>query len=163
MMATEFDTRIGVHMLNNRPTVLALDLEGTLISTAHSQIPRPGLCDFLKHCQALFPRIVIFTAVEEARFRPIARLLVENGDAPSWFADIEYIHWYGVIKDFKFIPNANVSDILLVDDFEPYVQKEQKSQWVRIENFDPPYPEVADELERVLKLLEQHVGLITKS
>jgi hypothetical protein len=63
-----------------------------------------------------------------------------------------------VIKDFKFIPNANVSDILLVDDFEPYVQKEQKSQWVRIENFDPPYPEVAEELERVLKLLEQHVA-----
>lgn len=30
-----------------RPTVLALDLEGTLISNAMSQIPRPGLHAFL--------------------------------------------------------------------------------------------------------------------
>lgn len=30
-----------------RPTILALDLEGTLISTAYSQIPQPGLRHFL--------------------------------------------------------------------------------------------------------------------
>ena len=28
--------------------VIALDLEGTLISNAHSQIPRPGLYRFLE-------------------------------------------------------------------------------------------------------------------
>lgn len=29
------------------PTILAMDLEGTLISNVVSQIPRPGLLDFL--------------------------------------------------------------------------------------------------------------------
>jgi hypothetical protein len=31
-----------------KPTILALDLEGTLISNAISQIPRPGLHCFLE-------------------------------------------------------------------------------------------------------------------
>jgi len=41
--------------------VLALDLEGTLISNAMSQIPWPGLAGFLNRCAELFPRIVMFT------------------------------------------------------------------------------------------------------
>jgi hypothetical protein len=49
------------------PRVLALDLEGTLISNAASQIPRPGLYEFLASCQQLFQRIVIFTTVSEAK------------------------------------------------------------------------------------------------
>ena len=71
--------------------VLALDLEGTLISNAVSQIARPGLFDFLEDCRELFPRIVIFTSVNEERFRAIANLLTTEGYAPNWFADIEYI------------------------------------------------------------------------
>ncbi len=139
-----------------KPMTLALDLEGTLISTAHSQIPRPGLRHFLTLCKELFPRIVIFTAVEEPRFRPIAKLLVADGFAPAWFADIEYVQWQGVIKDLRFIPHASVSEVVLVDDFEPFVHKEQKTQWVRIANFDPPYAGDND-FERVLQLLEQYV------
>ena len=38
--------------------VLALDLEGTLVSNAMSQIARPGLRDFLEFCGEAFPRIV---------------------------------------------------------------------------------------------------------
>jgi len=56
--------------------VIALDLEGTLISNAVSQIARPGLFDFLEECRKLFPRIVIFTSVNEERFRSIANLLI---------------------------------------------------------------------------------------
>ena len=41
--------------------VLALELEGTLISNAVSQIAWPGLFDFLEDCRKLFPRIVIRT------------------------------------------------------------------------------------------------------
>jgi hypothetical protein len=58
--------------------VLALDLEGTLISNAMSQIPRPGLANFLTRCAEIFPRIVMFTTVKEDRFRRIARLLVDE-------------------------------------------------------------------------------------
>jgi hypothetical protein len=37
-----------------RPTVLAVDLEGTLISNTMSQIPRPGLFMFLSRCPRCF-------------------------------------------------------------------------------------------------------------
>lgn len=89
--------------------VLALDLEGTLISNAMSQIPRPGLAEFLTRCAELFPRIVMFTTVKEDRFRKIARLLVDERVAPSWFAEMEYITWHGETKDLKFVPGVHPS------------------------------------------------------
>jgi hypothetical protein len=54
---------------------IALDLEGTLISNAVSQFPRPGLFTFLEYCHQNFDRVVIFTAVNEVRFRSISRTL----------------------------------------------------------------------------------------
>jgi hypothetical protein len=62
---------------------IALDLEGTLISNAVSQFPRPGLFTFLEYCYENFvgvasrleTRLVIFTAVNEVRFRSISRTL----------------------------------------------------------------------------------------
>jgi hypothetical protein len=59
--------------MQDRNSVLALDLEGTLISNAISQIPRPGLYLFLDNCSQKFDRIVIFTAISEKRFRIIAK------------------------------------------------------------------------------------------
>ncbi len=66
---------------------IALDLEGTLISNAVSQFPRPRLFIFLEYCHQNFvggsgafasaiasrfeTRLVIFTAVNEVRFRSI--------------------------------------------------------------------------------------------
>jgi hypothetical protein len=71
-------------LLEQRKTkklTIALDLEGTLISNAVSQFPRPGLFTFLEYCHQNFVgiasrfenRLVIFTAVNEVRFRSIAR------------------------------------------------------------------------------------------
>ncbi len=65
---------------------IALDLEGTLISNAVSQFPRPGLLTFLEYCHQNFvgvasrfdTRLVIFTAVNEVRFRSISRTLDEK-------------------------------------------------------------------------------------
>ena len=116
--------------------VLALDLEGTLISNAVSQIPRPGLFDFLEDCRKLFPRIVIFTSVNEARFRNIAYLLTSEGYAPNWFADIEYVTWSGDTKNLFFIEGASPDEILLVDDYEKYVHPGQESQWIKAPDFD---------------------------
>ena len=67
---------------------IALDVEGTLISNAVSQLPRPGLFTFLEYCHQNFDRLVIFTAVHEVRFRLIARTLAEAGDVPAWFIDL---------------------------------------------------------------------------
>nr|WP_313955409.1 NIF family HAD-type phosphatase [Stenotrophomonas rhizophila] len=62
-----------------RPTVLALDLEGTLISNAISQIPRPGLRRFLEEVRSEFERLVLFTTVPKDRVRAIATLLEKRG------------------------------------------------------------------------------------
>ncbi len=142
----------------NRFTVLALDLEGTLISNAMSQIPRPGLFAFLERCRVLFPRVVMFTTVNEERFRRIATLLVADGAAPAWFADIEYVAWEGETKDLTFIPGAAVGETLLVDDFEVYVHPGQESQWIEVDYFDAPYDEQDTGLARVLVALQQRLG-----
>lgn len=119
--------------------VLALDLEGTLISNAMSQIPRPGLAEFLTRCAELFPRIVMFTTVKEERFRKIACLLVDEKVAPTWFAGMEYIAWQGETKDLQFVPGVDPHQVLLVDDFEKYVHPGQEAQWLQVEHFDYPY------------------------
>jgi hypothetical protein len=142
----------------SHPTVLALDLEGTLISNAMSQIPRPGLFAFLERCQALFPRVVMFTTVKEERFRKIATLLVDEKAAPPWFADVEYVNWEGKTKDLSFIPGISTPEALLVDDFEVYIHPGQESQWVKVDYFDYPYDETDTGLVKVLQTLEQRLG-----
>jgi hypothetical protein len=145
-------------MKTKTPSVLALDLEGTLISNAMSQIPRPGLYEFLTRCSELFPRVVIFTTVSEERFRSIARLLVGEKFAPPWFADIEHISWHGETKDLSFIPGVQPLDALLVDDFEKYVHPGQESQWLQIDYFDYPYEATDTGLLKMIGILAEHAG-----
>jgi len=134
-------------------TTLALDLEGTLLSNAMSQIPRPGLYDFLVGCEALFGRIVIFTAVAELRFRSIAALLAAEGHAPGWFADIEYVQWNGETKDLTYVHGVEPGEVLLVDDLQEYVHPGQEDQWVRVAPFVAPYSSSDDGLRTVLQTL----------
>jgi hypothetical protein len=138
--------------------VLALDLEGTLISNAVSQIARPGLFDFLEACREIFPRIVIFTSVNEERFRSIANRLTTEGYAPNWFADIEYINWTGETKDLKFVEGVSPEEILLVDDYAKYVHQGQESQWIKVPDFDYPYSDDDPGLRDVLQLLRIRVA-----
>ena len=134
--------------------VLALDLEGTLISNAMSQIPRPGLFAFLERCREMFLRVVMFTTVNEGRFRAIARLLVEDAYAPAWFQDMAFVQWQGLTKDLSFIPGAEVATTLLVDDSEAYVHPGQEAQWVQVMYFDYPYLTTDMGLTQVLQQLE---------
>jgi hypothetical protein len=143
---------------SKKALVLALDLEGTLISNGISQIPRPGLLLFLTRCFELFPRIVMFTTVKEERFRQIATLLVEEGFAPAWFASIEYITWTGKTKDLSFVPCAELETTLLVDDFEEYVHQEQSAQWLKIDCFDYPYEQTDTGLFKMLDILAEIAG-----
>ena len=137
--------------------VIALDLEGTLISNAMSQIARPGLHDFLEACRALCGRVVIFTTVKEDRFYEIATTLANEGFAPNWFKEIEYVKWSGPIKNLSFIKNVDPTQAVLVDDFEGYVSIEQKAQWIGIEQFCHPYSDADDELKSVLQKLELYL------
>ena len=110
------------------PSILALDLEGTISSNAVSQIPRPGLLEFLDRCRELFPRIVLFTTVSETRFRMIADVLIWERAAPTWFARLAYVSWTGTIKDLSLICDAAIEDCPLVDDYEEYVHPGQHDQ-----------------------------------
>lgn len=125
-------------MQHVRPTILALDLEGTLISNAISQIPRPGLYRFLEDIQGNFERLVMFTTVPEDRFRTIATLLAAEGSAPDWFARLHCICWSGKTKDLRDV-SRRLGDALLLDDYRPYVHLGQERFWVHIPSFESPY------------------------
>jgi hypothetical protein len=140
-------------MTHIRPRILALDLEGTLISNAMSCFPRPGLRAFLEGCHGNFQRVVVFTAVAEKRVRPILDVLVDEASAPSWFRTVEIVAWTGEVKDLRFIGGCDPVEVLLVDDLESYVHPEQRAQWVPIVPFVAPYPETDRELERVMRRL----------
>jgi len=152
---------------NQSIKVIALDLEGTLISSAVSQIPRPGLYDFLQWCTQTFERVVIYTSVYEEKFREIANMLVLSGEAPNWFATIEYIHWQGNTKKLRFISNALLNEILLLDDCEMVIHPDEMSQWLPIKCFDPNFSKkLVDEtsedteLKHVIEKIDKRINAI---
>jgi hypothetical protein len=119
---------------------IALDLEGTLISNAVSQFPRPGLWSFLEFCRERFEEVFLFTAVREDRCREIAGLLADEGSAPAWFRGVPCVEWDRVRKDLSRVPGIPVGGCLLLDDNPSYVRPDQKRLWIRIAAFDAPYP-----------------------
>ena len=134
--------------------VLAIDLEGTLISDIDSRRARPGLFEFLEFCRRGFERLAVFTWVHESSLRDVAALLVERGEAPAWFEGIEYVSWSGDYKDLRFIKGARPETAALLDDDGDYVHPEQLHQWIEIAPFERPYPAEDGELARVQRLLE---------
>lgn len=138
--------------------LLALDVEGTLVSNAVSRVARPGLHDFLEFCRNGFPRVLVYTGVDERRFRELAWQLVSEGAAPEWFGQVTHVPWTGAYKDLGSIPGANVAASLLVDDMEACVHPEQIDRWVRIQPFEKPYPASDAELSRVMAVLTTYLA-----
>lgn len=143
--------------------ILALDLEGVLITNAISQFPRPGLLPFLTQCDAMFghENICIFTTVPEKRFRAIASTLVAENNAPRWFEDIRYIDWVGEHKDLRFV-HDDIEKVIIVDDYPPYVKQTQKHRLIQIPQYMEPYthamPNITDkELEILAEKLNDLV------
>ncbi|WP_031386813.1 NIF family HAD-type phosphatase [Desulfonatronum thiodismutans] len=141
-----------------RLEVLALDLEGTLVSNAVSQIARPGLHDFLEFCRREVPRLVLYTSVPERKVREVTANLVAEGSAPAWFKNVECVHWNGRVKDLTMIQGTTVERTLLIDDYEGYVIEEQRRQWLPIDTYSTPYSADDTELQRVRQVLENEWG-----
>lgn len=117
-------------------TVIALDLEGTLIKDQIDPQPRPGLYEFLEVLPRITARIVMMTTVPESKFREIAQSLVAQGVAPPWFVQVEYVTWQRPYKDMLQIPGiTDPSEALLVDDYEGYVHPDQRHCWLQVETF----------------------------
>jgi len=131
------------------PRVIALDLEGTLISNAVSVFPRPGLHAFLEFCRAAFEKVVLFSTVRPERLRAITQSLCDEGSTPPWFAAVERVEWSGPTKDLRFVVGFEPPEVLLVDDQERYVAPAQKGQWIPVAEFAPPYSSDDSELARI--------------
>lgn len=120
-----------------RPTVVALDLERTLIDDALSGRPRPGLFEFVQFCLERFERVVLFTTVEEADAREVLEALVDTHAVPEEFlARLDYVPWSGEFKDLSFVPDVAPERVVLVDDDGGWVRQDQRDQWVEVMPWD---------------------------
>lgn len=134
-------------------TVLALDLEGTLIDDARSGQPRPGLREFLDFCDERFGRVAVFTTVEEADACEVLADLDRAGYLPAGLLDrLEFVAWTGEYKDLGFVAGAAPSEVVLIDDDDGWVRPDQRGQWVPVAPWDGG-PDV--ELARVRAVLER--------
>ncbi|WP_411849341.1 NIF family HAD-type phosphatase [Stenotrophomonas sp. LGBM10] len=145
-----------------KPTILALDLEGTLISNAISQIPRPGLFQFLENVRSQFEELVMFTTVPEPLTRNIAGLLVREGSAPEWFTQLSYVQWSGKTKDLSYVC-PRLGGALLLDDHGPYVHPGQEQFWVEIPLYGSPYSEDDKGLKIASARLLERLSILEKS
>lgn len=138
-------------------TVLALDLERTLISDAMNREPRPGLFAFLLFCVQNFQRVVLLTSVNRTTALEVLRELQAQGCVPAEFVDaVEYIEWDGRHKDLRFVRGAAMEDILFVDDDPAWVMPGQEAQYIAIVEYDPYLVQGEDtELQRVRTVLEK--------
>lgn len=120
-------------------TLLAVDLEGTLVSTAVSAFARPGLAQFLTWANSTFPTVVLFTSVPAPRARAVVAALVELGEAPGWFRDIEIVEAAGSVKDLlRLVPS--LYEALLVDDQQTSSAPGQEHRLVLVPSWVHPYP-----------------------
>lgn len=152
------------------PKVLALDLEGTLISDAVSQIPRPGLLRFLAFCRSRFAKIVLYAAVPWDRVKAILARLVQEKCAPKWFAEVRFEQWNDDPTDFQYpgwdgdtthlghLLGCQPEQMLIVDDRATHIRHDQVAQWIKAKPFESPYPADDRELERLESIIQERVG-----
>lgn len=142
-----------------RKTLLCLDLEGTLISNAVSQIPRPGLYRFLEQVAELCD-LIIYTSVNKNRVTAIQHLLVEEGAAPQWFKKLHVVHPTGTVKPKS---ACGREDAFLLDDQEGVIAPGEHQWWIQIDEYMPPYSEDDRALYRVLEDIEIRIRLCEPS
>jgi hypothetical protein len=132
---------------------LVLDLEGTLISNAVSQFPRPGLFEFLELCRSCFSNVLIYSGVREEKYRSVAAQLIVDNQAPRWFSGLQHEHWIGDYKDLRVLDGMSLGTMVIVDDQEECIHPEQRKRWIRIKEFEAPYSSDDCELERIAFIL----------
>lgn len=119
----------------NRKPLLCLDVEGTLISNAVSQIPRPGLYEFLEGLSRICD-LALYTSVSRERLQSIQDVLIQERAVPSWFRELPTFHPEG---NLKFKANCRRHDAVLLDDQATVIAPGERDWWIPIEEFLPPY------------------------
>lgn len=139
--------------------LLCLDLEGTLISNAVSQIPRPGLFQFLEQVADLCD-LMLYTSVSFERVEGIRNLLVEEDVVPVWFRDIPVIRPKNTLKPKV---ACGRQDALLLDDQSGVIVAGEEDWLVAIPEYLPPYSDNDLALNRALEEIEIRVRLLEPS
>jgi hypothetical protein len=138
----------------NKKTLLCLDLEGTLISNAVSQIPRPGLFDFLEGVYGLYD-LALYTSVSRERVHAIQNVLIQEQVVPTWFKDLPVIHPEGTIK---FKAHCSHSDAMLLDDQAAVIAPGEEGWWIPIEEYLPPYADEDRELAKAFANIKSRLA-----
>jgi hypothetical protein len=136
--------------------IICLDIEGTLISNAMSQIPRPGLYKFLEELNQITDEVVIYTTLTELKLRVILDILREEEAIPEWFAFAYRVPWSGKKKHLSYAAHKGAVEkraIYLVDDYQGYIADEDREHWIPIRQFEQPFAEEDHELDRVLEVV----------
>jgi len=144
--------------MTSNALVIALDLEGTLISHASTLIPRPGLREFLDFCRDHFNRVVILSFVDADKGRAILHTLADSGHMPEWVRTIEYFQAQGGRPGAKDLRQLGVEPdhALLVDDQPQVMPREQLHRLIKVKEFKAPFDddtEFLDALNRIRLLL----------
>jgi hypothetical protein len=132
---------------------ISLDLEGTIISTAVSQIPRPHLAEFGSFCMDFADGVEIRTGVNQEVAEEIMRLLVSEGSLPPRFR-YEIVDW-DRRTDRKDLTNTGMplERIVHIDDVPAFALPSQKHRWIivpeftGIEDYDRELVEVVERVE----------------
>lgn len=128
----------GEEVVVVRRRVVALDLEGTLVSNAVSVFPRPHLDVFLGELDVLADEVVLFTSVSTVRARAVLELLAGEGVVPGWFASVRILGG-APVKDLSRVADLSSAVVVLVDDQAGVVVAGQEARWVPVVAFDAPY------------------------
>ncbi len=121
---------------------IALDLEGTLITSSRDPLPRSHLGEFASWCLDTFHRIFVFTAVDERNARVVMARLVRAGVLPPRFSELlELVRWPrgrgGVLKDLRLL-RVPLHWVVLLDDMSAWIPEDQRHRWVPIISFAEP-------------------------
>jgi hypothetical protein len=143
--------------------VLAVDLEGTLISNVVSRFPRPRLFEFFEFCQRSSFKTVLFTAVDSQFARSVMMQLERLVSIPVGMGMIPIVDWQKKTGDVhnpknlqyvqKMFPSTKLHNIYLIDDCEFFVALGQQLQWIQIEHYGTPYSQDDTELLRIMELI----------
>ena len=115
--------------------LFCVDLEGTLISNAVSQIPRPVLFSFSEFL-GLRGNVVLFTSVSQDRTHAIQEVLVAECVVPSWFSKLDSLHPVQgqTIKDLSVAERDKPGkpEYYLSDDHEGCIKSAERDWWIPV-------------------------------
>lgn len=137
--------------------ILAVDLEGTLISNAVSAFARPRLAEFLGWASTRFAQVVLYTAVPAARAAVVLKRVTELDGVPAAVMPTRVLTQEGPCKGLHHV-DRDTWPILLLDDQAGAVCPDEVEQWVPIQPWSAPYANDDDGLRGARQLLEAAIA-----